>query len=692
MSRDSSPDLRLRSSIPGRQRWDVKAIFRNAARARALESDLAALPGVLRVQANPATGRLLILYSPQSTHDFEAIIDRSLAAPSFLASPPTDQEPRKGPLLRLLARFLPSRRELAVPPLISLSGHVVHILQGHSFVATVNSVRGEAPRFLRSLGIRKRRSRLLAMTGLSLLLTGADLALQYYRKRAWQRLARNTQHRIRTALITRLEEQDLEFFDHHSTGPLISTVTNDTDRIGEFIEQAGDDLIEKPTTILVSGVILLRTSPWLALLGLLPLPLSALLTRTLEPHVGARFARFGEIKDRFSRMLENNIPGIATVKSLTAEDLEIRRLSACDAELEEAAVTAESASTLLSVLSQGTFTASLAMATHHSGRLAGAGKISSSKHTRAMYWFPQMVMAFTGLERLRGVYRSAEMSAANALRILDSRPKITGGPVRLEVSTVQGDVKFENVSFGYDPAFKVLDDVSFQLSPGENLAIVGPTGSGKSSLLKLLLRFYEPDSGRILLDGHNIRELDPRDLRRAVSFVGQEIYIFEGTIRDNLLFGSPDASPDQVVRTITEIAPDLIQTLPGGVDAEAGERGTRLSGGAKQRVAVARALLKGSPVLALDEVTSQLDYKTERLVKEHLTAGTAAKTVIMVAHRLATIRDAHRIIVLDAGRIREQGTHDELLALGGLYASIWNLQSGEDGTLGNLEVRLDRQR
>ena len=226
------------------------------------------------------------------------------------------------------------------------------------------------------------------------------------------------------------------------------------------------------------------------------------------------------------------------------------------------------------------------------------------------------------------------------------------------------------------------------------MAIVGPTGSGKSSLLRLLLRFYEADSGRILLDGRDIREVNLEDLRKAISFVSQDVYLFQGSIRENLLLGRPDAGEEELVDAMVGAgAPDLLETLPGGLDASVGERGGRLSGGGRQRVAIARALLKRAPILALDEATSQLDYKTEALVKKSLAAGAArTKSLIVVAHRLATIRDADRIIVLEAGRIREQGSHQELLAMAGLYASIWNLQSGDDSVMGNLEVRLDRPR
>ncbi|MBV8574063.1 MAG: ATP-binding cassette domain-containing protein [Acetobacteraceae bacterium] len=249
--------------------------------------------------------------------------------------------------------------------------------------------------------------------------------------------------------------------------------------------------------------------------------------------------------------------------------------------------------------------------------------------------------------------------------------------MRLSPAEVKGEITVEDVSFGYQSGQSVLRNISFTIGPGDMLAVVGRTGSGKSTLLRLLARLYDTDSGRVLLDGHDIRQLDLADLRAAVALVSQETYLFEGTIRDNLRYGKPDATDEELLTAMSQAgAADLIERLPEGLDTSVGERGTRLSSGERQRVAIARSILRNANVWLLDEITAHLDYETEHAIQLSIQEIASDRTTVVVTHRLATIRYAKRILVLDDGKIAESGTHDELLTLGGLYAGLWRLQSG----------------
>jgi ATP-binding cassette subfamily B protein len=443
--------------------------------------------------------------------------------------------------------------------------------------------------------------------------------------------------------------------------------------------------------IVVYGTLIAIASPGLAILTFLTLPFVMLSSRVYAGLARERYARAGEASGNFTQMLENNLTGIADVKSFTAEQREARRLSESDAEYSRAQLEAVSTSAIQAQLNYSFFNAGFFVTAGYGGYLAATGKVTKEKYVLSSFLFPQLLSALRDVEQITRLYHGAANSAEQLAEVLDATPGIQSGPTLLPAGSVRGEVVFENVSFGYDPSVKVLDNVSFTLGAGETLAIVGPTGSGKSTLLNLLLRFYDVGSGRILLDGTDIRELNLQDLRAAVSLVSQEVHLFQGTVRENVLYSQQFASQEQVVEALRDAeALNLLESLPGGLEAQVGERGQRLSGGERQRVAIARALLKlfnGASVLALDEATSQLDNETEAALKRSLRTAASGKSVLIIAHRLSTIRSADRILVLERGRVIEEGTHKKLLARKGLYASLWRLQN-EDPLSGELEVRI----
>jgi ATP-binding cassette subfamily B protein len=694
VSPENTNGLRLLSAIRGRERWEVKALKQSPNTARALEEALLKYPGVLEASANPLSGRVLILYSPDviGLHVESLLRDSLNELPARLVSGSSNSD-SASPLVRIIKSSLPERKELTAPVLLSVIGHSVGVVMGLSFAGIFNTALGEGPAFLRTLGIIKKSSRLLFMTSASLLFIAAELLTRNRRKKAWRRLAQITQHNLRSKLIAHIETQDMTFFDAYGTGHLISLVNEDTAQIREFVERAGDEMIELGMIIVVYGLILAITSPGLALLTFATLPFVLMSSRLYGKKAAELYAQAGEASGTFTQMLENNLTGIADVKSFTAEQSETRRLSDADARLSDAALAAVSVSAIQAQLNYTFFNTGFFLTAAVGGYLASAGKLTKGQYFTATFLFPQLLSGLKDVDQITRLSHSASNAARQITEVLDTRPEIQSGPVRLPAGTVRGEIVFEDVSFGYDPSVKVLENVSFRLGPDETLGIVGPTGSGKSTLLNLLLRFYEVDSGRILLDGYDIRELNLQDLRGAVSLVSQEVHLFQGTVRENLLYGQRRASEEQLVEALRDAeALNLLEALPGGFDAQVGERGQRLSGGERQRVAIARALLKlfgGSAILALDEATSQLDNETEAGLKRSLRKAASGKGVIIIAHRLSTIRSADRILVLERGKIIEEGNHKQLLARKGLYSSLWQLQN-EDPFGGGLEVRISK--
>lgn len=684
----SPQGMRLRSAIRGRQRWEVEALRRKPDLAQEMEEILLRHAGILQVHANAVSGRILVVYLPETPDlDIQSLLRACLRELSSREIPRHRTTKSSVPLFRILKTSLPERKQLAKPPLLSVAGHTLQLLQSMSFVATLNTARGQAPGYLRSLGLVRTGPQLLFLSGLSLLLTGAGLWVQHKSKMAWGRLAHAIRHRLRARLFARIQAQDLAFFDSYGTGQIIKLATEDTARIGEFIERTGNGAIGKALTIVVSATALSTSSLSLVFLSCLPLPLMLLTARSFRRMAAERYAHLGAVSGNYTQMLENNLAGIAIVKSFTAERDETRRLTDCDSDLSNSSMDAASVAFLESSAIRSVFSLGFILTAGYGGQMVAQGKISSADYISAVYWSPQLLESLTGIEEIIRLYRSATHSAEQLLEVLDSRPRIRSGPARLPVKTVRGDVVFEDVSFGYNPSMTVIENISFHLRPGETLAIVGPTGSGKSTLIRLLLRFFDVQSGRILVDGSDVREMNLRDLRAAIGLVSQDTYLFQGTVRENVLYGQRHADELQVVDAMRDAgALNLLQSLSGGLDAEVGERGQRLSGGERQRVAIARAILKGAPILALDEATSHLDYETESAVKRSVRKAASGRSMIIIAHRLATIRDADRIIVLDRGKIREEGNHDDLLAQRGLYASLWQLQTGKASFDGEYEL------
>ncbi|MFM7613529.1 MAG: ABC transporter ATP-binding protein, partial [Synechococcales cyanobacterium] len=375
--------------------------------------------------------------------------------------------------------------------------------------------------------------------------------------------------------------------------------------------------------------------------------------------------------------LANNLSGIATIKSFTAEPYERQRVN-LDSEAYRrsnyrAIVLSSAFVPLIRFIILIGFTSTLFIG----GLQAANGSLSVGTYGFMVFIVQRLLWPFTQLGETLDQYQRAMASTNRVMNVLDTPITIPSGHYSLPMQQVKGHLQLQGVSFAYHGRNPVLQNLSLEVLAGQTIGIVGVTGSGKSTLVKLILRFYELQEGHIWLDGMNIQDLRLNDLRRCIGWVSQDVFLFHGTVAENITYGSFDATPDKIIQAarLAE-AHEFISQLPQGYDTIVGERGQKLSGGQRQRLAIARALLKDPPILILDEATSAVDNETEAAIQRSLKYITANRTTVAIAHRLSTIRHAHCIYVMDKGRVVEQGTHEELINIQGVYNNLWQVQLG----------------
>lgn len=504
-----------------------------------------------------------------------------------------------------------------------------------------------------------------------------NTTLQYVVTYWGHMLGINIETDLRRHLFDHLQKLSFRFFDNHKTGQLLGRITNDLSEIGEVAHHGPEDLFIAVMTFCGAFGLMYWTHPQLALLTFLVVPVlgwcSVYFSRKMTRTYRQLFRDVGE----FNARIEDAVGGIRVVQAFANEAFERRLFDDNNRQYRRTKLDAYN----LMARSHAISYVSMRL-TSLFVMLAGTWFVLRGELTYGQFvaFLLYAGVFFRPIEKINAVIESYPKGIAGFrryLEIMDTAPDIADRPGAVEVRHVVGEIRLDNVSFGYDAANPVLRDVNLILHPGETVALVGPSGAGKTTLCSLLPRFYDVSSGRITLDGRDIRDLTLASLRRQIGIVQQDVFLFSGSIAENIRYGRLEASDAEVWDAARRARlGDFIAGLPDGLDTVVGERGVKLSGGQKQRIAIARMFLKNPPILILDEATSALDTETEVAIQQALAELARGRTTLVIAHRLATIRGADRIVVVDAQGVVEQGSHQELLSVGGAYSRLHRAQFG----------------
>ncbi len=526
-------------------------------------------------------------------------------------------------------------------------------------------------------GVESRWGQLLMLAAINFVVWIAESATEWGYMVMWRNLAQTVEHEARMDAYAHIQDLELGYFEDQSTGGLMSVLNDDVNQLERFLDVGAAAIIATVVNVIVVGIIFLIASPLLALVAFAPIPVilwgSFLYQRRLAP-------RYREVRDKVGHLsgtLANNLGGIATIKAFTAEQREVARVGAESQAYREANEDAIRLSSAFVPLIRIAILIGFTMTLLIGGKMVIDGTLNVGFFSVLVFMTQRLLWPLTRLGETFDLYQRAMASTRRIFGLLDAQPTILEGPSKLP-QPVAGAVRFDDVRFSYNTGPEVLHGLDIDVPAGETHAVVGLTGAGKSTIVKLLLRLYEVNGGAVTVDGVDVRELTFADLRGAIGLVSQDVFLFDGTVRENIAYGDPDATDEQIEKAarLAE-AHDFIDALPEGYDTMVGERGQKLSGGQRQRLSIARAIVRDPAILVLDEATSAVDNETEAAIQRSLEMVSKDRTTLVIAHRLSTVRHADRIHVLENGVVAEAGTHDELVAAGGLYAALWRVQTGE---------------
>jgi len=569
------------------------------------------------------------------------------------------------------------RGQVIVATMWSFLNKAVDIAPPFLIGMAVDVVANGSGSLLGQLGIEDPKAQILVIALITFVVWGLESLFEYLLSIKWRNLAQSIQHDLRVDTYEHLQELDVAYFEERPSGDLMAVLNDDVNQLERFLDVGANEVIQLATTVVLIGAAFFIIAPSIAWLAFLPIPVILWGSMRFQKKIEPRYTIVRDEAAAINGQLANNIGGIATIKAFTAEDREVERVSESSDRYKQANASAIALSStftpLIRIAILVGFTATLVWG----GFLALDGQLNIGLYSVLVFLTQRLLWPLTRLGQTVDLYQRAMASTKRILDVLDAEPTIIDGDESIDPNAVEGTITFDDVTFSYVPGYEVLSGIDLVVEPSSTTAFVGSTGSGKTTLVKLILRFYDPESGAVLLDGERLTDLSQRDIRNAMALVSQDVFLFHGTVRDNIAYGAPDATSEAVnAAARTAEAHEFIESLPDGYETVIGERGQKLSGGQRQRLSLARALLTECPILILDEATSAVDNETEAAIQRSLARIAHRRTMVVIAHRLSTIRNADRIYVIDHGEVAEFGTHTELIEMSGIYHGLWNVQTG----------------
>jgi len=580
------------------------------------------------------------------------------------------------PLRRLFQHARAYRGSVVWASAFSVLNKLFDVLPEVLIGVAVDVVVSKKSSFLARFGVVEPHRQLLTLAVITVFVWVFESTFEYLYSVRWRNLAQNLQHDLRMVSYAHVQKLDLSWFERTRTGTLMSILNDDINQMERFLNGGANDLIQVLTGTLLVGAVFFTLTAKIAFLALIPIPLIIYGAFWFQARLASRYAAVREAAGTLNARLNNNLLGIATIKAYAAEDYEAARIHDSSDQYRSRNAFAIRFSAAITPVIRMAILAGFTVTLLYGGFLALRGEIGVGSYSVLVYLTQRLLWPMTRLADMSDLYQRSMASVQRVIDLVETPIEIQYAGAPLPPREVKGELRFDDVDFAYGDA-PTLRGISVTIAPGQTVAFVGGTGGGKSTLVKLLLRFYEPSAGAILLDGRPIAELDLQALRRCIGYVAQDSFLADATAAQNISYGLEDVTREQVIAAaIAAEAHEFITALPNGYDTEVGERGQKLSGGQRQRIALARAIVRNPRILVLDEATSAVDNETEAAIVRSLDRLVVGRTSVIIAHRLSTVRRADCIYVMDAGRIVESGTHDFLIRSGGAYAGLWRLQTG----------------